>query len=154
METCVRAGGGISGEHGVGLDKRDFTADLSDDDMEAMLRVRAADPLGLCNPARSFPCSVAAAEARAVAGWGDGEMGKTGLTERAGLSAREAGKTSTSRHSSIRRCRKTAISDCRRSSINEFPLFPFSPSPFSLSPVSFGCTRFNSRSLRGNEIAQ
>jgi len=24
METCVRAGGSISGEHGVGLDKREL----------------------------------------------------------------------------------------------------------------------------------
>ena len=54
METCVRAGGSITGEHGVGLDKRDFLPLIfSDDDMEVMLRVREAfDPTGLCNPAR------------------------------------------------------------------------------------------------------
>ena len=48
METCVRAGGSITGEHGVGLDKRELLPLIfSDDDMDAMLRVRAAfDPLG------------------------------------------------------------------------------------------------------------
>ena len=46
METCVRAGGTITGEHGVGLDKRDFLSLIfSDEDLSAMLRVRAAfDP--------------------------------------------------------------------------------------------------------------
>ena len=57
METCVRAGGSITGEHGVGLDKRDFLPLIfSDDDMDVMLRVRASfDPTGLCNPGKIIP---------------------------------------------------------------------------------------------------
>lgn len=49
METCVRAGGSITGEHGVGLDKSSYLPLIfSDDDMNAMLRVRQAfDPSGL-----------------------------------------------------------------------------------------------------------
>src|SRR5207302_721683 len=42
METCVRAGGSITGEHGVGLDKSSYLPLIfSQDDMEAMLAVRA-----------------------------------------------------------------------------------------------------------------
>ncbi len=52
IEVCVRAGGSLSGEHGIGLEKRDnmplvFTA--ADLDAQAWLR-DAFDPDGLCNP--------------------------------------------------------------------------------------------------------
>jgi glycolate oxidase subunit GlcD len=68
METCVRAGGTITGEHGVGLDKSEYLPLVfSDDDMEAMRRVRAAfDPLGLCNPGKIIPTSRSCGEARAA----------------------------------------------------------------------------------------
>lgn len=68
METCVNAGGTITGEHGVGLDKRDFLPLIfSDDDMDTMLQVRAAfDPLGLCNPGKIIPMLRGCGEARAV----------------------------------------------------------------------------------------
>ena len=68
METCVRAGGTITGEHGVGLDKRDFLSLIfSDEDLSAMLRVRAAfDPTGLCNPGKIIPTLKGCGEARAV----------------------------------------------------------------------------------------
>ena len=57
MEVCVAAGGTITGEHGVGLDKRELLPLVfSDADMDAMLKVRAAfDPLGLCNPGKIVP---------------------------------------------------------------------------------------------------
>jgi FAD/FMN-containing dehydrogenase len=69
METCVRAGGSITGEHGVGLDKSSYLPLIfSDDDMNAMLRVRAAfDPSGLCNPGKIIPLPRGCGEARAVA---------------------------------------------------------------------------------------
>lgn|SRR5574341_572138 len=69
METCVRAGGSITGEHGVGLDKRSYLPLIfSDDDMDTMLRVRAAfDPSGLCNPGKIIPMPRGCGEARAVA---------------------------------------------------------------------------------------
>src|SRR5712671_6534684 len=69
METCVRAGGSITGEHGVGLDKSSYLPLIfSDDDMAAMLQVRAAfDPSGLCNPGKIIPLPSGCGEARAVA---------------------------------------------------------------------------------------
>src|SRR2546427_1468121 len=69
METCVRAGGSITGEHGVGLDKSGYLPLIfSEDDMEAMLAVRAAfDGSGLCNPGKIIPTPRGCGEARAVA---------------------------------------------------------------------------------------
>jgi glycolate oxidase subunit GlcD len=69
METCVRAGGSITGEHGVGLDKSVYLPLIfSEDDMSAMLQVRAAfDPSGLCNPGKIIPLPRGCGEARAVA---------------------------------------------------------------------------------------
>ncbi|MDT4955452.1 MAG: hypothetical protein QOJ02_3590 [Acidobacteriota bacterium] len=66
METCVRAGGSITGEHGVGLDKSDYLPLIfSADDMDTMLRVRAAfDPTGLCNPGKIIPTSRSCGEGR------------------------------------------------------------------------------------------
>jgi glycolate oxidase subunit GlcD len=68
METCVRAGGTITGEHGVGLDKSEYLPLVfNDEDMSAMLRVRAAfDPTGLCNPGKIIPALKGCGEARAV----------------------------------------------------------------------------------------
>ena len=86
MEICVRAGGSITGEHGVGLDKRDLLPLIfSDNDMEAMLHVRAAfDPTGLCNPGKIVPLLRGCGEARAVVGRGDGETRGRGDTETGG----------------------------------------------------------------------
>src|SRR5437867_7041839 len=69
METCVRAGGSITGEHGVGLDKSIYLPLIfSDDDLSAMLQVRAAfDPSGRCNPGKIIPTPRGCGEARAVA---------------------------------------------------------------------------------------
>jgi glycolate oxidase subunit GlcD len=68
METCVRAGGSITGEHGVGFDKRELLSLIfSEADMDAMLRVRAAfDPTGLCNPGKIIPMLRGCGEARAT----------------------------------------------------------------------------------------
>ena len=70
METCVRAGGSITGEHGVGFDKRELLGlTFSEADLEIMLRVRAAfDPTGLCNPGKIIPMLRGCGEARAQAG--------------------------------------------------------------------------------------
>ena len=69
MKACVRAGGTITGEHGVGLDKSAYLPLIfSDDDLDVMLRVRAAfDPEGLCNPGKIIPAPRGCGEARAVA---------------------------------------------------------------------------------------
>ena len=76
MEVCVRAGGTITGEHGVGLDKRELLPLVfSEADMNAMLSVRAAfDPLGLCNPGKIVPMLRGCGEAKAiVSGNGPGQ---------------------------------------------------------------------------------
>jgi D-lactate dehydrogenase (cytochrome) len=69
METCVRAGGSITGEHGVGLDKRDYLPLIfSEDDMDTMLRVRRAfDPEGICNPGKILPTLRGCGEGRSIA---------------------------------------------------------------------------------------
>lgn len=68
MEVSVRAGGTITGEHGVGLDKRELLPLVfSDADMNAMLSVRTAfDPFGLCNPGKIVPLLRGCGEARAA----------------------------------------------------------------------------------------
>src|SRR4029434_11054309 len=68
MDVLVRAGGLITGEHGVGLDKRELLPLVfSDADMDVMLRVRAAfDPLGLCNPGKIIPMLRGCGEARVL----------------------------------------------------------------------------------------
>ena len=59
LELCVRAGGVISGEHGIGAEKQDFMPLLfSPDDLDAMRRVRAVfDPGRRSNPGKIFPTS-------------------------------------------------------------------------------------------------
>jgi glycolate oxidase len=54
---CVEAGGSITGEHGVGADKKDYMPRMfSDDDLDVMQRLRdAIDPHRLCNPGKVLP---------------------------------------------------------------------------------------------------
>src|SRR5436853_5952559 len=70
METCVGAGGPITGEHGVGLDKSEYLPLIfSEDDMDTMLRVRAAfDPTGLCNPGKIIPTPRTCSEGKFAVG--------------------------------------------------------------------------------------
>jgi glycolate oxidase subunit GlcD len=64
-EACVAVGGCLSGEHGIGLDKRDLMdRQFSEPDLEAMLKVkRAFDPEGLCNPEKVLPQRAGCGEA-------------------------------------------------------------------------------------------
>ena len=57
MEVCIEAGGTITGEHGVGIDKRKYLSlVLSDAVLEAMAQVKQVwDPAGLCNPGKVLP---------------------------------------------------------------------------------------------------
>jgi len=57
LTYCVEAGGSITGEHGVGADKKDYMPRMfSDDDLAAMQRVRDAfDPSRICNPGKVLP---------------------------------------------------------------------------------------------------
>jgi glycolate oxidase subunit GlcD len=60
MTACVQAGGTITGEHGVGLDKREYMEMIfTDAEMSMMCEIRRAfDPLGLANPAKILPIRV------------------------------------------------------------------------------------------------
>ena len=57
LKLCVDVGGCLTGEHGVGIEKRDLMTDqFSDADMEMQMRVKDAfDPHWLLNPAKVFP---------------------------------------------------------------------------------------------------
>jgi len=57
LSYCVEAGGSITGEHGVGMDKREFMEQMfTGHDLDLMERVRdAIDPRHLCNPGKIFP---------------------------------------------------------------------------------------------------
>jgi glycolate oxidase len=57
MRVCAAAGGSLSGEHGIGMEKKDLMPLIfSQDDVAQMLRIKAAmDPSGLCNPGKLFP---------------------------------------------------------------------------------------------------
>ena len=57
LKLCVKAGGSISGEHGIGADKNCFMPDMfSEADLETMQYVRQAfNPKGLANPGKIFP---------------------------------------------------------------------------------------------------
>jgi glycolate oxidase subunit GlcD len=57
MKLCVDVGGSLSGEHGIGYEKKDFM-DLvfSEPDLDTMMRVkRVFNPDGLLNPSKIFP---------------------------------------------------------------------------------------------------
>jgi len=57
LELCVAAGGVLTGEHGVGNEKRDYMGLVFDDvDLDAMRRLRDVwNPDGLCNPDKIMP---------------------------------------------------------------------------------------------------
>lgn len=60
LKLCVEVGGCLTGEHGVGIEKRDLmTVQFSPMDLEAQMRVKDVfDPAWLLNPAKVFPLSV------------------------------------------------------------------------------------------------
>ncbi|MGH2914067.1 MAG: FAD-linked oxidase C-terminal domain-containing protein [Solirubrobacteraceae bacterium] len=57
IKACVDAGGSITGEHGVGVDKKMYMpAMFSEPDLDAFQRLRCAfDPHGLANPGKVMP---------------------------------------------------------------------------------------------------
>ena len=57
MQVCVAAGGSLSGEHGIGIEKRDeMHRVFTEADLDAMLRMRAAwDPDERMNPGKAIP---------------------------------------------------------------------------------------------------
>ena len=81
VELCVRLGGSITGEHGVGMEKRHLMPTMfSDTDLTAMKDIRLAmDPAEISNRGKMFPSTEASA------------LGHTGLhpLEQAGVISRE-----------------------------------------------------------------
>ena len=59
LRLCVEAGGTITGEHGVGMEKRDFMRWVfSEDDLDAQARIKIAFGAGDgFNPEKIFPAS-------------------------------------------------------------------------------------------------
>ena len=57
VKVCVEAGGSITGEHGVGVDKKRYMPELFDEpDLAAFQRLRCAfDPAQLANPGKVMP---------------------------------------------------------------------------------------------------
>ncbi len=57
LKACVELGGVLTGEHGVGVEKRDLMGEMfTDVDLDHQQRVKCAfDPDGLLNPGKVFP---------------------------------------------------------------------------------------------------
>jgi glycolate oxidase len=57
LKLCVEVGGVLTGEHGVGVEKRDLMGTMFDDsDLAHQQRLKCAfDPQGLLNPGKVFP---------------------------------------------------------------------------------------------------
>lgn len=78
MKLCVRVGGSLSGEHGIGYEKKDFM-DLvfTDPDLSTMMRVKQVfNPDGLLNPAKIFPSRRGCTEVGKHATTSTAEIGK------------------------------------------------------------------------------
>ncbi|EGK90700.1 glycolate oxidase subunit GlcD [Microcoleus vaginatus PCC 9802] len=65
LRLCVKVGGSLSGEHGIGADKKCFMPDMfSEIDLETMQWVRQVfNPKGLANPGKMFPTPKTCGEA-------------------------------------------------------------------------------------------
>jgi len=76
LRTCVELGGTLTGEHGVGMEKRELMGLLFDEPtLDTLRRLRHAfDPNELANPAKVFPSGarcgeVTAARGKRTGGW-------------------------------------------------------------------------------------
>jgi glycolate oxidase len=75
MQVCAEAGGSLSGEHGIGMEKKDLMPLIfSQHDVAQMQRIKDAfDPGALCNPGKMFPtagrCMELFARRGRAAGW-------------------------------------------------------------------------------------
>jgi len=57
LRTCVAMGGVLSGEHGIGVEKRDLMGEMFNEvDLAHQERIKCAfDPAMLLNPGKVFP---------------------------------------------------------------------------------------------------
>ncbi|SFJ00681.1 FAD-linked oxidase C-terminal domain-containing protein [Jannaschia pohangensis] len=69
LKLCVEVGGCLTGEHGVGIEKRDLMGhQFTAEDMEAQMRVKDVfDPKWLLNPAKVFPLATTQSRRATVA---------------------------------------------------------------------------------------
>ena len=70
LKLCVEVGGCLTGEHGVGVEKREImTAQYGPDDLEIQMQVKDVfDPAWVLNPAKVFPLDASAGRERLGAG--------------------------------------------------------------------------------------
>jgi glycolate oxidase len=64
LEECLRCGGSVTGEHGIGVEKINLMPKLfTPEDLQMMLRLRSAfNPENRCSPAKLFPTAGACIE--------------------------------------------------------------------------------------------
>jgi glycolate oxidase len=64
LDECIRCGGSVTGEHGIGVEKINFMPKLfGPDDLDMMLRLRSAfNPTGRCSPQKMLPTAGACIE--------------------------------------------------------------------------------------------
>lgn len=62
LRLCVDVGGCLSGEHGVGIEKRDLMVDqFTPEELDMQMQVKDVfDPSWILNPAKVFPLEVSA----------------------------------------------------------------------------------------------
>ena len=65
LDECIRCGGSVTGEHGIGVEKIDFMPKLfSPEDLAMMVRLRSAfNPENRCSPHKMLPTAGACIEA-------------------------------------------------------------------------------------------
>ncbi|MEM9586845.1 MAG: FAD-linked oxidase C-terminal domain-containing protein [Planctomycetota bacterium] len=80
LRLCIDMGGSITGEHGVGMEKREFLDQMYDQpSIDVMHRIRLAmDPEQIANPGKMFPGS----EAPALSAGGMHPLEKAGVISR------------------------------------------------------------------------
>ncbi len=68
LDECIKLGGSVTGEHGIGVEKLDFMPKLfSPDDLAMMIRLREAfNPDNRCSPNKMLPTAGACAESNRV----------------------------------------------------------------------------------------
>jgi glycolate oxidase len=75
LELCTQAGGSLTGEHGIGLEKQGMVPlQFTSADVELMRRLKLAfDPREICNPGKMFPtpgqCLELTATGSRLSGW-------------------------------------------------------------------------------------
>jgi glycolate oxidase len=80
LRYCIALGGSITGEHGVGMEKREYLPEMfNETDIDVMKSIRRSiDPKEIANPGKMFP----GAEAPALSMSGPHPLEKAGVISR------------------------------------------------------------------------